>query len=209
MGGAALRVYAESGEQGLTVSAVTKDSGVSLGSLYHHFGSIDGLVIAAERRWVGRLLDELLTALQAAPTSRDGSEAVVRAYFAFVREHPDAAWLVHIRRRPADAERRGVARRPASEGVGPRPMCGGGSRTSPDQATPAVPYVSGVLQVVPPAAEDVHPGVIRPSRHRPEGHVFLTGLDRTLGATASARLTPRRLHSAHPERIYPWIAGHS
>ncbi|MGW1008253.1 TetR/AcrR family transcriptional regulator [Streptomyces sp. NPDC002520] len=95
MRGAALRVYAESGEQGLTVSAVTKDSGVSLGSLYHHFGSIDGLVIAAERRWVGRLLDELLTALQAAPTSRDGSEAVVRAYFAFVREHPDAAWLVH------------------------------------------------------------------------------------------------------------------
>ncbi|MEU6064847.1 MULTISPECIES: TetR/AcrR family transcriptional regulator [Streptomyces] len=92
---AVLRVYAESGEQGLTVSAVTKASGVSLGSLYHHFGSIDGLVIAAERRWVGRLLDELLTALEAAPTSRDGIEAVVRAYFAFVREHPDAARLVH------------------------------------------------------------------------------------------------------------------
>ncbi|MET9445781.1 TetR/AcrR family transcriptional regulator [Streptomyces cinerochromogenes] len=93
--GAVLRVYAESGEQGLTVSAITKASGVSLGSLYHHFGSIDGLVIAAERRWMGRLFDELLAALQAAPTSRDGIEAVVRAYFAFIREHPDAARLVH------------------------------------------------------------------------------------------------------------------
>lgn len=91
---AVLRVYAEKGEQGLTVGAITKASGVSLGSLYHHFGSLDGLVIAAEQRWLGKLLDALLTALLAAPTSRDGIEAVVRAYFAFIREHPDAARLI-------------------------------------------------------------------------------------------------------------------
>ncbi|MFD9326386.1 hypothetical protein [Streptomyces sp. NPDC060065] len=36
----------------------------------------------------------MLTALLAAPTSRDGIEAVVRAYFAFVREHPAAARLI-------------------------------------------------------------------------------------------------------------------
>jgi AcrR family transcriptional regulator len=92
---AVLRVYAESGEQGLTVSAVTRASGVSLGSLYHHFGSIDGLVLAAEQRWLGRLLDELLTALLGAPSTREGIEAVVRAYLAFAQEHPDAARLVH------------------------------------------------------------------------------------------------------------------
>lgn len=60
---AALRVYADAGEQGLTVSAVTRASGVSLGSLYHHFGSIDGLVNALLTRWLGRLLGELADAV--------------------------------------------------------------------------------------------------------------------------------------------------
>lgn len=94
----ALRVYAESGEQGLTVKAVTRASGVSLGSLYHHFGSLDGLYAALAQRWLSRLLGELATALLATDTARDGIRAVVRTYFAFIREHRDAALLVHSSR---------------------------------------------------------------------------------------------------------------
>ncbi|TXS34947.1 TetR/AcrR family transcriptional regulator [Streptomyces sp. uw30] len=92
---AALRVYAESGEQGLTVSAVTKASGVSMGSLYHHFGSIDGLTLALSHRWLSRLLGDGITALQGADTAKDGVRALVRAYLAFIQEHPHAARLVH------------------------------------------------------------------------------------------------------------------
>ncbi len=92
---AALRVYADSGEQGLTVSAVTKASGVSLGSLYHHFGSLDGLLVALTHRWLGRLLGAMVTALEGAPTARSGIDALVRAYLTFVQEHPDAALLLH------------------------------------------------------------------------------------------------------------------
>ncbi|OAH09270.1 TetR/AcrR family transcriptional regulator [Streptomyces jeddahensis] len=95
---AALRVYAASGEQGLTVSAVTKASGVSLGSLYHHFGSLDGLFVALAQRWLTRLLGELATALQGARTARSGIRALVRAYFAFIQEHRDAALLLHSSR---------------------------------------------------------------------------------------------------------------
>src|SRR5438093_6532811 len=86
---AALRVYAASGEQGLTVNAVTKASGVSLGSLYHHFGSLDGLFSTLTHRWLSRLLTELVTALQGTRTARTGIRAVVRAYLAFVQEHRD------------------------------------------------------------------------------------------------------------------------
>ena len=92
---AALRVYADAGEQGLTVSAVTKASGVSLGSLYHHFGSLDGLLAALTQRWLGRLLGELATALGHTRTARTGIRAVVRAYLQFVQEHRDAALLLH------------------------------------------------------------------------------------------------------------------
>ncbi|MGW2646711.1 TetR/AcrR family transcriptional regulator [Streptomyces sp. NPDC001393] len=102
---AALRVYAESGEQGVTVAAVTRASGVSLGSLYHHFGSIDGLMNALLTRWLGRLLGELLAALEHTRTAHTGIRALVRAYLNFVQEHRDAALLLHS----SYADRQGMA----------------------------------------------------------------------------------------------------
>lgn len=102
---AALRVYAEGGDQGLTVSAVTKASGVSLGSLYHHFGSIDGLLNALLTRWLERLLGELVTAVGGTRTAHTGIRALVGAYLSFVQEHPEAARLLHS----AYADRQGMA----------------------------------------------------------------------------------------------------
>ncbi|MFI6253111.1 TetR/AcrR family transcriptional regulator [Streptomyces sp. NPDC051016] len=101
---AALRVYAESGDQGLTVGAVTKASGVSLGSLYHHFGSIDGLLDALLMRWLGRLLEATLTSLEGTRSARTGIRAIVTAYLGFVRDHHAAALLLHS----ADADRLGM-----------------------------------------------------------------------------------------------------
>ncbi|MFC8593314.1 TetR/AcrR family transcriptional regulator [Streptomyces atroolivaceus] len=103
---AALRVFAESGEQGLTVNAVLQASGVSLGSLYHHFGSLDGLIGALSHRWLDRLLGELTKALQETGTAREGIAAAVRAYLTFVQEHPGPALLLHS---PL-ADRKGMAR---------------------------------------------------------------------------------------------------
>jgi AcrR family transcriptional regulator len=102
---AALRVYAEQGEQGLTVSAITKASGVSLGSLYHHFGSLNGLTEALMNRWLGRMLGELVTAVQGTRTARTGIRAIVEAYLRFIQEHRDAALLLHS----PMADRRGMA----------------------------------------------------------------------------------------------------
>ncbi|MEV3927881.1 MULTISPECIES: TetR/AcrR family transcriptional regulator [unclassified Streptomyces] len=102
---AALRVFVESGEQGLTVNAVIRASGVSLGSLYHHFGSLDGLIGTLGHRWLGRLLGGLAEAMQGAGTARAGIAGVVDAYLAFVREHPGPALLLHS---PL-ADRKGMA----------------------------------------------------------------------------------------------------
>ncbi|MFJ9057024.1 TetR/AcrR family transcriptional regulator [Streptomyces sp. NPDC102409] len=92
---AALRVFVTSGEQGLTVNAVTRASGISLGSLYHHFGSLDGLIGALSHRWLGRLLGGLAEALRDTDTAREGITAAVEAYLAFVQEHPGPALLLH------------------------------------------------------------------------------------------------------------------
>ncbi|MGW4024320.1 TetR/AcrR family transcriptional regulator [Streptomyces sp. NPDC005009] len=95
---AALRVYGEAGEQGLTVSAVTAASGVSPGSLYHHFGSMDGLLTALLIRWLERLLDRMVTALEQSDSARAGVHALVEAYLAFIRDHRDAGLLLHSSR---------------------------------------------------------------------------------------------------------------
>jgi len=92
---AALQVYADHGEQGVTVSALTKASGISLGSLYHHFGSVDGLMTALVLRWLSRLLGELTTALGRSRTARTGVRALVRTYLTFVQENPAGSRLVH------------------------------------------------------------------------------------------------------------------
>ncbi|WP_435971362.1 TetR/AcrR family transcriptional regulator [Streptomyces sp. Qhu_M48] len=62
----ALRVYADSGRQGFTVNAVTAASGVSL---YHHFGSFDGLAAAPYIRCTEQLYGEVVAG-PAAETAR-------------------------------------------------------------------------------------------------------------------------------------------
>ncbi|MFC8126865.1 TetR/AcrR family transcriptional regulator [Streptomyces sp. NPDC057302] len=92
---AALEVYATSGRPGFTVNAVTTAGGVSLGSLYHHFGSIDGLAAALYTRCMEQLFDEMIAALSRARTARTGVRALVTAYLRFTEEHPDAALFLH------------------------------------------------------------------------------------------------------------------
>ena len=92
---AALAVHAEHGHDGMTVQAVLDRSGVSLGSLYHHFGSAAGLAAGLYVRCLGELLDAVLAALRPAPTAEAGVRAVVLSYLRFSREHPEATTYVH------------------------------------------------------------------------------------------------------------------
>ncbi|HEX6351859.1 TetR/AcrR family transcriptional regulator [Actinophytocola sp.] len=78
-----------------TVQAVTATSGVSLGSLYHHFGSFDGLAAALYSRCMADLLDRIVAALVRTRTTRSGVRAVVTAYLDFVAGQPAKARFIH------------------------------------------------------------------------------------------------------------------
>ncbi|MFG2976141.1 TetR/AcrR family transcriptional regulator [Streptomyces sp. NPDC048331] len=91
----ALRVFAESGQQGFTVNAVVSAGGVSLGSLYHHFGSFDGLAAALYIRCMDELCDRMVSALTRCRTARTGVRAWVTAYLEFTQEHRDMALFLH------------------------------------------------------------------------------------------------------------------
>lgn len=92
---AALAVHEEHGRDGFTVQAVVAASGVSLGSLYHHFGSFDGLAASLYARCLGELLDAVVESLERARTARGGVRTVVTAYLGFVEERPERARFVH------------------------------------------------------------------------------------------------------------------
>lgn len=78
-----------------TLRAVTARSGVSMGSLYHHFGSLEGLAAALYSRCMGDLLDALVAAVEDAASARDGVCRAVVAYLRFTEDHPDKARFIH------------------------------------------------------------------------------------------------------------------
>jgi AcrR family transcriptional regulator len=92
---AALEVYAERGLEGFTLTAVIAASGVSNGSVYHHFGDFEGLAAALYSRCLGELLDSLVAALQGGPEARDGICALVESYLRFTEQHRPAAHFIH------------------------------------------------------------------------------------------------------------------
>jgi len=92
---AALALYAREGDAGFSVHAIVRESGVSLGSLYHQFGSMDGLSAALYARSMSALLDDLLAALDDVRSPRRGVAAVVRAYLAFTAREPSRARFIH------------------------------------------------------------------------------------------------------------------
>lgn len=91
---AALEVH-ESDREAFTVQAVVAASGVSLGSLYHHFGNFDGLAAALYARCMAELLDAIIDPLERARTPKGGVRAVVVAYLGYVTKHPAQARFIH------------------------------------------------------------------------------------------------------------------
>ncbi|MBX3209996.1 MAG: TetR/AcrR family transcriptional regulator [Labilithrix sp.] len=99
---AALSVFIERRSTGgYTVHAVVAESGISLGSLYHHFGSMDGLSAALYTRSMASLLDFIGDAVEDVEAPRATVTAIVLAYLEFTARHRSVATFIHA----APAER--------------------------------------------------------------------------------------------------------
>lgn len=114
---AAIAVFSKGGWAGFTIHAVAKKSRVSLGSLYHHFGSIDGIAAAAWSRSLTRLLEALAKACANKRSARASVEALVLGYLDFTERHRAEALFIHASSwasfMPEHAERLGVEKRRA------------------------------------------------------------------------------------------------
>ncbi|GGO62113.1 TetR/AcrR family transcriptional regulator [Nonomuraea cavernae] len=100
----ALRRFSQDGVSATTLASLREESGVSVGSFYHHF--------ASKEHVFGVLYTEILNAYQAAflaelvqhESARDGIEAVVAFHMRWAREHPERARLLISERPPRKNE---------------------------------------------------------------------------------------------------------
>lgn len=92
---AAIELFSSAGWSGFTIHEVVRASGISLGSLYHHFGSMDGLAAAAYARSLSRLLGFLAGRATSKRTARESVRALVLGYLDFVSAHRAEALFIH------------------------------------------------------------------------------------------------------------------
>lgn len=85
---AALSVLAERGLDSFAVDAVVARSGISTGSLYHHFGGRQGLLAALFVEGVADHGRRALIAMESEASLEEGIRALVATYLTWISEQP-------------------------------------------------------------------------------------------------------------------------
>lgn len=88
-------LFTEGGEAAVAIDAVATRAGASVGSIYHHFGSKEALLVEAWRDAMDDYRAELWRRLDAAVGAEETVKAVVRHHLEWIAEHPAEARLLH------------------------------------------------------------------------------------------------------------------
>jgi len=93
---AAERVMAQHGYEAATVAAIVKESGIPLSSVYHYFGSKDGVLLAVMQRGADRFFADLPDADERVGTPAEHLAAVLAALAVALADHPDFLKLLVV-----------------------------------------------------------------------------------------------------------------
>lgn len=85
---AALACFAEHGIEATTIALLRKATGASTGSLYHHFGSREGLLSALYLEGLRDFRQHKHAALACANTLAEGVRAIVRSHVDWISANP-------------------------------------------------------------------------------------------------------------------------
>lgn len=92
----ALECFAETDVESVSIAEICARSGASVGSVYHHFGSKDGIVVALIADGLQAHLDALQEALELARGDpRRGIEAVVGSLIEWIEANPGWAMFIY------------------------------------------------------------------------------------------------------------------
>jgi AcrR family transcriptional regulator len=95
---AALTIFLKNGVAGTTIEALQRESGASVGSIYHFFGSKHGVAAELYIATLRDYFDVYLAALHGSSSARRGIEATVRTHLEWVASNEvRARYLFHCR----------------------------------------------------------------------------------------------------------------
>ncbi len=95
---AATTHFARRGYQGTDLQELADELGVGKGTLYRHFGSKEGLFLAAADRAIGGLFAYVAEASAAVSDGLERIARAIRAYLAYFDAHPEAVELLILER---------------------------------------------------------------------------------------------------------------
>ncbi|MGD8417318.1 MAG: TetR/AcrR family transcriptional regulator [Pseudomonadales bacterium] len=94
---AALDCFTELGVEQTTISEIQRRANCSIGSIYHHFGSKEGIAEELFLDGIQRLNRGMLKKIRAAENAREGVQGVVEYYCEWSTRHQDMARYLHSR----------------------------------------------------------------------------------------------------------------
>lgn len=96
----ALQLFTERGYFATSIHDLRRTSGLSIGSIYHHFDSKESIARAIYDDLFGRMTDVIRNAVELQPTSKAKSLSIVAALFALVNKDPETLqFILHARHR--------------------------------------------------------------------------------------------------------------
>ncbi|WP_062346867.1 TetR/AcrR family transcriptional regulator [Herbidospora yilanensis] len=104
----ALRRFSQDGVSATTLASLREESGVSVGSFYHHFASKEHVFGVLYAETLAMYQEAFITRLLANDDARAGIEAIVAFHMEWCGEHPERARLL-ISERPPRREEPGGA----------------------------------------------------------------------------------------------------
>lgn len=90
----ALNCFMEKGVESTTIADIRDISGISVGSIYHHFGNKEGIVVALFLTGMNDHSKIQEQALNEAKSAEEGVKTIVRCYINWINENPDWARFV-------------------------------------------------------------------------------------------------------------------
>jgi AcrR family transcriptional regulator len=91
----AFRIYTETLSTQISISVLSEYSGISIGSIYHHFTDIGGVSAALFSRCMAGLLDAVIKSTVKSDTLDALINDTVRSYLTWTKNNPDAARFIH------------------------------------------------------------------------------------------------------------------
>ncbi|CDG82707.1 TetR/AcrR family transcriptional regulator [Janthinobacterium agaricidamnosum] len=101
---AALAVFTEKGVVAATVDDIRQRSQASVGSIYHHFGTKEGIAAALFMHGLDDYWGRLQVSLQAAPNAERAIHALLETHLVWIVGQPDLARFLFARRQAISAD---------------------------------------------------------------------------------------------------------